>query len=105
MQAPFPHENAEYARTVLVVEDEPLLCDLIVTALEERGFAAVGAASAVEAKRIFRAMDPDGIVMDIDLGPGPGRDGGRIVFEGTPADLVADRSTLTGEHLADYVGP
>ena len=40
----------------------------------------------------------------IDLGPGAGHDGGRIVFEGTPADLVADRSTLTGEHLADYVG-
>ncbi|MER6193583.1 excinuclease ABC subunit UvrA [Streptomyces cyaneofuscatus] len=40
----------------------------------------------------------------IDLGPGAGHDGGRIVFEGTPADLVADRSTLTGEHLAVYVG-
>ena len=40
----------------------------------------------------------------IDLGPGAGYDGGRIVFEGTPADLVAARSTLTGEHLADYVG-
>ncbi len=40
----------------------------------------------------------------IDLGPGAGHDGGRIVFEGTPADLVAARSTLTGEHLADYVG-
>jgi excinuclease UvrABC ATPase subunit len=40
----------------------------------------------------------------IDLGPGPGHDGGRIVFEGTPADLVADRSTLTGQHLAAYVG-
>jgi excinuclease UvrABC ATPase subunit len=40
----------------------------------------------------------------IDLGPGAGRDGGRIVFEGTPADLVATRSTLTGEHLAAYVG-
>jgi excinuclease ABC A subunit len=40
----------------------------------------------------------------IDLGPGAGHDGGRIVFEGTPADLVADRSTLTGEHLATYVG-
>ncbi|MFE0982467.1 ATP-binding cassette domain-containing protein [Streptomyces rochei] len=40
----------------------------------------------------------------IDLGPGAGHDGGRIVFEGTPADLVADRSTLTGEHLAAYVG-
>ena len=40
----------------------------------------------------------------IDLGPGAGHDGGRIVFEGTPADLVAARSTLTGEHLAMYVG-
>jgi excinuclease UvrABC ATPase subunit len=40
----------------------------------------------------------------IDLGPGAGHDGGRIVFGGTPADLVAARSTLTGEHLAAYVG-
>ncbi|MEU0008629.1 excinuclease ABC subunit UvrA [Streptomyces sp. NPDC006314] len=40
----------------------------------------------------------------IDLGPGAGHDGGRVVFEGTPADLVTARSTLTGEHLADYVG-
>ncbi|MDN5915437.1 MAG: excinuclease ABC subunit UvrA [Pseudonocardia sp.] len=40
----------------------------------------------------------------VDLGPGAGHDGGRIVFEGTPADLVADRTTLTGEHLAAYVG-
>jgi excinuclease UvrABC ATPase subunit len=39
----------------------------------------------------------------IDLGPGAGHDGGRIVFEGTPAQLIADRSTLTGEHLAAYV--
>ncbi len=41
----------------------------------------------------------------IDLGPGAGHDGGRIVFEGTPEDLVAARSTLTGEHLAAYVSP
>ncbi|KUL55701.1 MULTISPECIES: ATP-binding cassette domain-containing protein [Streptomyces] len=40
----------------------------------------------------------------IDLGPGAGHDGGRIVFEGTPADLVAERSTLTGQHLAEYIG-
>ena len=40
----------------------------------------------------------------IDLGPGAGHDGGRIVFEGTPADLAAARSTLTGQHLAEYVG-
>jgi excinuclease UvrABC ATPase subunit len=39
----------------------------------------------------------------VDLGPGAGHDGGRIVFEGTPAELVAVRSTLTGEHLAAYV--
>jgi excinuclease UvrABC ATPase subunit len=39
----------------------------------------------------------------IDLGPGAGHDGGRVVFEGTPADLVAGRSTLTGQHLAEYV--
>ncbi|WP_322936279.1 excinuclease ABC subunit UvrA [Nocardioides bizhenqiangii] len=40
----------------------------------------------------------------IDLGPGAGHDGGKIVFEGTPADLIAAKSTLTGEHLAEYVG-
>lgn len=40
----------------------------------------------------------------IDLGPGAGHDGGRVVFEGTPAALIADRSTLTGQHLAAYVG-
>jgi excinuclease UvrABC ATPase subunit len=40
----------------------------------------------------------------IDLGPGAGHDGGRIIFEGTPADLIAARSTLTGDHLAAYVG-
>ncbi len=40
----------------------------------------------------------------LDLGPGAGHDGGRVVFEGTPTDLVATRSTLTGEHLAAYVG-
>ncbi|NCD20537.1 MAG: ATP-binding cassette domain-containing protein, partial [Actinobacteria bacterium] len=39
----------------------------------------------------------------IDLGPGAGHDGGRVVFEGTPAELVAGRATLTGEHLAEYV--
>jgi len=39
----------------------------------------------------------------IDLGPGAGHDGGKVVFEGTPADIVAARSTLTGQHLADYI--
>jgi excinuclease UvrABC ATPase subunit len=39
----------------------------------------------------------------IDLGPGAGHDGGKVVFEGTPADLIAAKSTLTGEHLSEYV--
>nr|BFF24571.1 hypothetical protein GCM10025732_25360 [Glycomyces mayteni] len=40
----------------------------------------------------------------IDLGPGAGHDGGKIVFEGTPADLVRQKQTLTGKHLAEYTG-
>jgi excinuclease UvrABC ATPase subunit len=40
----------------------------------------------------------------IDLGPGAGHDGGRIVFEGTPAELVENAETLTGKHLREYVG-
>jgi excinuclease UvrABC ATPase subunit len=40
----------------------------------------------------------------LDLGPGAGHDGGQIVFTGLPADLVAGRATVTGQHLADYVG-
>ena len=40
----------------------------------------------------------------IDLGPGAGADGGRIVFEGSPAELVADGTTLTGKHLKQYLG-
>ena len=39
----------------------------------------------------------------IDLGPGAGHDGGRIVFAGTPAQMVVDRTTLTGRYLAQYV--
>ncbi|MCU1529316.1 MAG: UvrA-like protein, partial [Frondihabitans sp.] len=41
----------------------------------------------------------------IDLGPGAGHDGGRVVFEGTPEELASQGSTLTGKHLAAYVAP
>ena len=47
----------------------------------------------------------DGEWTIIDLGPGAGHDGGLVVFEGTPTDLVEGRSTPTGEHLADYLTP
>jgi excinuclease ABC A subunit len=63
----------------------------------------------VDAERSVIAIEHHQAVMAhadwiIDLGPGAGHDGGRVVFEGTPADLVATRATVTGEHLAAYVG-
>lgn len=64
-------EKPDLARSVLVVEDEALLRELMCSALEARGFEVVGAGSASDAVRAFQALDPDGVVMDIDLGPGP----------------------------------
>lgn len=64
-------EHPDAARSVLVVEDEPLLRDLIASSLEARGLEVIAAGSASDAVRAFRTVDPDGVVMDIDLGPGP----------------------------------
>jgi len=64
-------EVLEYRRSILVIEDEALLRELIVTALEARGLEVVAAGTAADAARAFRSLDPDGIVMDIDLGIGP----------------------------------
>lgn len=63
--------NAPLRRSVLVVEDEALLRDALGRALETHGFDVVTAASAPDARRVFRRIDPDAIVMDVDLGPGP----------------------------------
>ena len=62
---------APYRRSILVVEDEPLLRDALARALEGQGYEVVTAASAPDARRAFRRMDPDGVVLDVDLGPGP----------------------------------
>ena len=59
------------SRSVLVVEDDGLLRDLIARALEGRGFVVETAASAADAKRAFGRLDPDGAVIDIELGAGP----------------------------------
>jgi len=58
-------------RSVLVVEDEPLLRELMAAALESRGFIAFTAATAADAKRAFQRNDPDGVIIDVDLGMGP----------------------------------
>ncbi|HYN09646.1 MAG TPA: hypothetical protein VES67_19850 [Vicinamibacterales bacterium] len=77
------------------------IAEVLDLSVEEAvGFFGAGPAHTPAAHAILQRM-ADWI---IDLGPGAGHDGGRIVFEGTPADLVAGKSTLTGEHLAAFVG-
>lgn len=63
--------GTEASRSVLLVEDEPLLRELLAVALESSGFQVVTAANAADARRAFRRVDPDGLVLDIDLGSGP----------------------------------
>jgi DNA-binding NarL/FixJ family response regulator len=73
------------SRLVLVVEDDALLRELIATALEVSGYAVQTAGDITEAKRILRSVDPDGVVLDIDLGPGPtGFDFAQIVSKEAP---------------------
>ena len=58
-------------RKILVVEDEPFLRELVCKALDEAGFITVPAGTAADAAKLFRLSDPDGAVIDLDLGPGP----------------------------------
>ena len=60
-----------YTRHVVVVENEPLMRDLIGKTLEASGFKVTTAANAADAKRVHLAVDPDAMVIDIELGPGP----------------------------------
>jgi DNA-binding NarL/FixJ family response regulator len=64
-------EGNMLGRSVLIVEDEALLRELLAHTLEARGFIVTTAASAADAKRIFAQIDPDAIVLDVDLGRGP----------------------------------
>ena len=59
------------SRHVVVVENEPLMRDLIGKTLEASGFRVTTAANAADAKRVHKAVDPDAVVIDIELGPGP----------------------------------
>lgn len=79
-------ETPSYARRVLVVEDEPLLRDLIGKSLEAAGFIVTTAANAADAKRSIRVSDPDAMVVDIELGPGPtGLDLAEVVVRQFPS--------------------
>ena len=73
------------ARHVLLVEDEPLLRDLIAKSMEASGFIVTTAANAMDAKRAIKTADPDAMVVDIELGPGPnGLDLAEVVAKQRP---------------------
>jgi DNA-binding NarL/FixJ family response regulator len=68
---PMTQKGSATPRHILVVEDEPLLRDLIARTLESGGFVVTTAASAADAKRAVKTADPDALLLDVELGPGP----------------------------------
>jgi len=81
------HSEGEpmYRRQVVVVENEALLRDLIAQTLEAHNFQVTTAANVADARRAFSAMDPDAVVVDIELGPGPnGFDFADFVYRNAP---------------------
>lgn len=89
-------------RSVLLVEDEPLLRELLATALESRGFFVHTAANAADAKRAFQRSDPDGVVIDVDLGMGPnGFDLAEVLRRLTPEVPILFLTNLPDPRFAD----
>lgn len=89
------------ARKVLVVEDDALLRELIATAVETRGYLVQTASNTAAAKTILRSSDPDGIVLDVDLGPGPsGFDFAQIVSKESPGTGIVFLTQLPDPRFA-----
>jgi DNA-binding NarL/FixJ family response regulator len=89
------------ARNVLVVEDDALLRELLATALESTGYEVQAAGDISEAKRILRNSDPDGVVLDIDLGPGPtGFDFAQIISKESPGTGIVFLTQLPDSRFA-----
>lgn len=88
-------------RTVLVVEDNAFLTDLVVSSLSTHGFTAHGATTVAEAWRLFHAEDPDALVMDINLGPGiNGLDLAQAMMDRSPGLAVVFLTELAHPRLA-----
>jgi len=89
-------------RSVLVVEDESLLRELIGSALESRGFLVHTAGTAADAKRVFQRNDPDGVIIDVDLGLGPnGFDLADVLRRLTPGVPILFLTNLPDPRCAD----
>ena len=65
------NQKGEYKRTVLVVENDDFMRSLIADSLESAGFDVATASNGLDAKRMMSSVDPDAIILDIDLGNGP----------------------------------
>jgi DNA-binding NarL/FixJ family response regulator len=90
-----------YSRHVVVVENEPLMRDLIGKTLESAGFKVTTAANAADAKRVHLAVDPDAMVIDIELGPGPdGFDLAAAVLAESPEIAIIFLTNLPDPRLA-----
>ncbi|CAB4329705.1 MAG: response regulator [Actinobacteria bacterium] len=90
-------------RSVLVVEDDSLLRELLASALESKGYEVHSAGNVTDAKRIFRDIDPDGVVLDVDLGPGPnGFDFSQIVTSESPGTGVVFLTQLPDSRFASF---
>jgi DNA-binding NarL/FixJ family response regulator len=77
------------SRYVLIVEDDSLLRELLATALESWGYQVQTASNVADAKRLFKLSDPDGVILDVDLGPGlNGFDLAQIILTNAPATAI-----------------
>jgi DNA-binding NarL/FixJ family response regulator len=94
-----------YKRHVVVVEDEAFLRSLLADYLEQAGFLVTTAASAADARRAIKSVDPDAVVLDIDLGPGPnGLDIGEALLAHSTDIAVVYLTSLTDIRVLDDVG-
>ncbi len=90
------------ARYVLIVEDDSLLRELLATALESWGYQVQTASNVADAKRLFKLSDPDGVILDIDLGAGPnGFDLAHIILANSPATAIVFLTNLPDSRFAE----
>jgi DNA-binding NarL/FixJ family response regulator len=90
------------SRYVLVVEDDSLLRELLATALESWGYTVQTASNVADARRLFKLSDPDGVILDIDLGPGPnGFDLAQIIVSTAPATAIVFLTHLPDSRFAE----
>lgn len=94
-----------YKRHILLVEDESFLLSLLTSYLEQAGFQVTAVSSAVEARKALKHSDPDGVVLDIDLGPGPtGLDIGEALLAKSPEIAVVYLTALSDLRVAGAEG-